>query len=251
MDKRFKKNICPPLIEVQDQEKLENSSILICGAGGIGSNLITNLLSIGVKNIGIIEKDNVDITNLNRQIIYTVADVGTSKALCAKRWANNYSPDCKVKIFDFALTENNWHEVDFDSYDIIVDCFDNKPSVSLLHKIAVQKDLPLITGGANASNFYVMTVFPKKTDCLGCFGLLEEPKVKKEIGILCPTCATMAAAYAFEIIKIITKKGAPITNGPLFFSGMNFKTLKPKTSTTQGKCPICGRQMKKIEGISR
>lgn len=246
MDSRFKKNICPTLIDICDQEKLENANILICGVGGIGSNLLPNVLSLGVKHIGIIETDTINLSNLNRQIIYTAADVGSSKAQCAKKWTNNYSPDCEVRLFDFFLTEDNWQKIDFASYDIIIDCFDNESSIKLLHKIALQLDIPLITGGANASNFYIMTIFPGKTDCLGCFGLLEEPKEKKEIGILCPTCAAMASAYTFEIIKIITGKGAPLTNGPVFFDGIKFKTLKPKATILNSKCHICKRQMKKI-----
>lgn len=246
MDSRFKKNICPPIIEIEDQEKIEKARILICGVGGIGANLLPNLLSLGIKNIGIIEQDTINLTNLNRQIIYNVEDIGKSKSICAKKWANKYSPDCKVELFDVFLTEDNWKEIDFNSYDIIIDCFDSKPSVRILHKIALKTNTPIVTGGANASNFFVMTVFPHKTDCLGCFGLLEEPKEEIAIGILCPTCASMAAAYTFEIIKIITGKGEPLTNGPVFFDGLKFKTLKPKTAILDCKCPICNRQMKKI-----
>ena len=249
MDKRFKKNICPPFIEIEDQEKIENSRVLICGVGGIGANFLPNILSLGIKNIGIIEKDTINLTNLNRQILYTVEDIGKPKGLCAKKWANNYSPDCEVKLYDFFLTEYNWEQIDFNSYDIIVDCFDSKHSVKLLHEIALRKNIPLVTGGANASNFFIMTVLPHKTDCLGCFGLLEEPKEEKEIGILCPTCASMAAAYTFEIIKIITGKGEPLTNGPVFFDGLKLKTLKPKTTILDCNCPICNRQMKKILSI--
>ncbi len=250
MQTRFKKNILTKTVGALGQQKISDAKILLCGAGGIGSHLLCNLLSLGIHHIGIVERDLVEYSNLNRQIIYTVDDIGKSKAECAGKWALKYSPNIELKVFNLELNEVTCSKVPFDEYDIIVDCFDSKTSVFLLHKIAIKYDKPLITGGVNDSKGFVLTVFPKETDCLNCFDLLREPEHKIDLGVLAPTCSILASAYSFEVLKIILGQDNKIINEPVFFDGLLAKTNKPKVVSVGGKCSICGRSQKRIIGVN-
>lgn len=145
MDK-YQRNVLINEIGISGQDKLKNAKVFVAGLGGLGSFVLYNLASTGIIHIGIVDFDNVGITNFNRQIIYDFADLNQNKAICAKRNILKYNPDLKIETYKEKLDEKNIESITED-YDIIIDCTDNYKSKFLLNDFAVKCDKKLIYGG--------------------------------------------------------------------------------------------------------
>lgn len=127
------------------QEKLENSRVCICGIGGVGSYTLEALARIGIGNITVIDKDKVDVTNINRQIIATVGNVDKSKVLCAKERINDINPDIKVNAIDTFVDEESIREYIDSSYDYVIDAIDTINSKVALIKHCYENSIKIIS----------------------------------------------------------------------------------------------------------
>jgi molybdopterin-synthase adenylyltransferase len=218
---RYKRNI--DLIGIDGQKKLASAKILVCGCGGLGSNIIANLSALGIGQIGLIDNDNVEISNLNRQFIHNNPD--ELKVNSAKNFINKFNPQINVNTYPIRLNENNYQNIVKD-YDIIIDCFDEYNSKFLLNKIALKTNLPLIHAGVAEFSGQVMTIIPHKTACLECIienkHVVEIPK-----GILSPIVSTIASIQSTEVVKLILNIGDNLQNKLLTYNALtyNFKII--------------------------
>lgn len=126
-------------------DKICNLNILIVGVGGVGGSCFEALVRLGVKNITVIDKDEFDITNLNRQILSTRNNIGHKKVLEARLRAESINPDICVKCLDMFLNEANIDEIDFMKYDYIVDCCDTMTTKLLLIQKAIEYNVKIIS----------------------------------------------------------------------------------------------------------
>ncbi len=236
---RYERNILIEKIGKKGQDKLCNSRVLVCGAGGLGSCVIFNLASLGVGNIGIVDNDKVELTNFNRQYIHKMSTLGKDKVYSAKLAINEYNPEINVISHNIWLNNQNVQEY-FSMYDLIIDCFDNYYSKFMLSDAVVRTDKTLIHGGVEEFMGQVC-VIRKNTACLACFipelyNCPHDIKIKK--GIISPVVSTIASIQSMEAFKIITGIGSILENTLLMYNGLNqeFKKLHIKKNV---KCPSC------------
>lgn len=222
---RYGRNIVLEEIGIGGQEKLLASKVLICGAGGLGSSVILNLAALGVGNIGIVDNDIVELSNLNRQYIHKTLNLGEDKVKSARDWVFNYNKDINVEIFKTRLDDKNYNDI-IKGYDFIIDCFDSFVSKFLLNDIALETGKALIHGGVSEFRGQVMTILPKKSACLRCVFPQDEAEYPLK-GVVSPTVSTIGSIQAMEALKIILNIRNPLTNRMLVYDGlkMSFKTL--------------------------
>jgi molybdopterin/thiamine biosynthesis adenylyltransferase len=234
---RYSRNILVDQVGKEGQLKLLNSKVLVAGAGGLGSTVIVNLASIGIGNIGIIDNDNLELSNLNRQYIHKLENIGKSKVDSAKNWIQKYNPDINVNTYAIRLDENNSEEI-ISSYDIVLDCFDSYKSKFLLNKACIKQNKTFIHGGVTEFFGQVMTIIPGKSACLSC--LFPDYDINAYVikGVISPAVSTIASIQSMEAVKIILGAGIPLTNQLLTFDGLK-QEFKKITVNKNEKCPLC------------
>ncbi|EKE04101.1 MAG: UBA/ThiF-type NAD/FAD binding protein [uncultured bacterium] len=234
--KRYNRNILIKAIDIDGQLKLLNSKVLICGAGGLGSTVISSLTSVGIGTIGIVDNDSIEISNLNRQFIHSFEKIGEAKVNSAKDWIGQYNPDINVKTYHVRLNLDNCDEI-LKEYDVIVDCFDSFESKFTLNKACVRNKKILVHGGVTEFSGQVMTILPGKTACLNCL-FPEFEKNSETKGVLSPAVSTIGSIQAMEVVKILLNFKKLLVNGFLSYDGMEH-SLRKITIKQNKNCPVC------------
>ncbi|KUG22290.1 dinucleotide-utilizing enzymes involved in molybdopterin and thiamine biosynthesis family 2 [hydrocarbon metagenome] len=226
-----------PLIGEEGQEKLKKTKILIAGAGGLGSPIATYLALAGVGCIVIVDSDNVEVSNLNRQTLHWSADVGRKKTVSAKEKLRTINPYVEVETISCTIGETNVNDVVADA-DLIIDALDNFATRYLLNSVAVLRNIPFFHGAVRGFHGHVMTIIPNQTACLRCVFPQSPPaEIFPIIGV---TPGVIGSIQATEVIKYITGKGELLTNKLLLWDGlsgeMNVQLVKKNPS-----CKDCSR----------
>lgn len=238
LSERYNRNILIEQIGEEGQKKFSQAKILVCGAGGLGSTVLANLASVGVGTIGqvgIIDNDVLELSNLNRQYIHKFENIGKVKVDSAKQWLKEFNPEINVKTYQTRLDENNYVDIVKD-YDFIIDCFDSFKSKFLLNKIAVKTGKTLIHGGVTEFFGQVTVIIPGKTACLNC--ILPEETGNTIKGVISPAVTTIASIEAMEAVKVILNIGGRLENKVLSYDGLKmcFKTIN---ITKNPNCCLC------------
>ncbi len=238
--KRYSRHFILPEIGIFGQEKLLKSSVLVIGAGGLGSIVIMYLAAAGVGKIGIADCDEVEPSNFNRQIIHSPLSLGVNKALSASEWVTKFNPDVSVDTIKERLTAQNIAST-IANYDFIVDCTDNFETKFLINDACVAAQKPFCHGGAAGLDGQVMTV-AKGSACLRCVlgsAPLDAPTCA-ELGVLGSVVGVIGSIQATEAIEYLVGKGEPLLNKLLVFDArtMKFQTIKLKPDPN---CSACGR----------
>ena len=193
------------------QKKIINSKVLVVGAGGLGCPVIDYLSRAGVGNIGIVDNDKVNISNIHRQSLYTSKDVGKFKVNIAKKKVKLINPQIKIKTFKVRIDNKNIKKI-FKNYDFIVDGSDNFKTKFLLNKYCLNHKKILIVGAISKMDGHIFTFDYKNKNnpCLKCFYQTEP---SDEIlnceyeGILGPVAGIVGNIQAIEVLKKILKIG--------------------------------------------
>ena len=193
------------------QKKIMNSKVLVVGAGGLGCPVIDYLSRAGVGNIGIVDNDKVNISNIHRQSLYNSKDVGEFKVNSVKEKIKLINPQVKIKTFKERISKKNIEKI-FKSYDFIVDGSDNFKTKFLLNKYCLHKKKILIVGAISKMDGHIFTFdFKNKNDpCLKCFYQTEpsDDILNCEYeGILGPVAGVVGNIQAIEVLKKILKIG--------------------------------------------
>ena len=165
---RYKKQVLLSEVGVVGQEKLYNSSILIVGCGGLGSTVIPLLAAGGIGNLILSDSDKVQISNLNRQIIYKETDVNESKVVKAAEFVNMLNSGVNVRTLNVFITPKNFEQV-FREVDLVVDCTDRMATKLFLNDACVLLGKPLIHSAAIGFIGQILTIYPYGKPCLRCF----------------------------------------------------------------------------------
>ena len=193
------------------QKKIINSKVLVVGAGGLGCPVIDYLSRAGVGNIGIVDNDKVNISNIHRQSLYNSKDVGEFKVNSVKEKIKLINPQVKIKTFKERISKKNIEKI-FKSYDFIVDGSDNFKTKFLLNKYCLYQKKILIVGAISKMDGHIFTFdFKNKNDpCLKCF-YQSEPSDDilncEYEGILGPVAGVVGNIQAIEVLKKILKIG--------------------------------------------
>lgn len=237
-NKRYSRNILLSELGVVGQQKLLSSKVLIIGAGGLGSPVSMYLGAAGVGTIGIVDDDVVDISNLQRQVVYTEACLNRSKAdEAAKRVLANNS-DITVNVLKERFDEINGPDI-LKGYDFIIDATDSIVTKFLINDLCVAARKPLCHGGVLEFVGQVMTVIPEKTACYRCF--FKKPpegdaaRKCSHAGILGAVAGTVGTIQATEALKYLTGIGELLTDSLLIYEAKD--TMFRKITVT--KSPDC------------
>lgn len=238
---RYSRHIILPEVGGKGQKKLLEAKVFLVGAGGLGSPAGYYLAAAGVGKIGIADNDNVDLSNLQRQILHSTKKLNTSKALSAKETLEGLNPDVEVVAYTDRLTSENIIDIIKD-YDVILDGSDNFPTRYLVNDACVLLGKPLSHGSIFRFEGQATTIMPGKGPCYRC--LFEYPPPPdlvpscQEAGVLGVLAGVIGVIQATEVIKLILDKGELLIGTLLLYDSlrMDFKRLKMRRNPA---CPIC------------
>ena len=239
---RYSRHILLPEIEFKGQKKLLQSHCLIVGAGGLGSPVAIYLAASGVGKLTICDFDDVDLSNLQRQIIHDEKSIGQNKAESAKAAINKINSDIKVIPIKSKLKSDEVMSIAKD-VDLIVDCSDNFETRYALNKIAFKLKLPLISGAAIKFDGQV-SIFDFRTYNSPCYNCLfpsndKEQNLKcSDHGVFSPLVGLVGSIQAGEVIKVLLDIGTTIHGKLLLINNrdIEFKILKIQKDK---HCEIC------------
>jgi len=239
---RYSRHLTLPEFGMEGQEKLKNASVLLVGAGGLGSPAATYLAAAGVGRIGLVDFDTVEASNLQRQILYGTSDVGRPKLDAAAEHLNDLNPHVEIDRHEVRLTSDNALDI-IDDYDVVADGTDNFPTRYLVNDACVMTGTPNVYASIFRFEGQVSVFATEDGPCYRC--LYEEPPPPG----LVPSCAEggvlgilpgfIGTLQATEVIKLITGIGSPLIGRLLMVDAlpMDFRTVDvPKNP----ECPVCG-----------
>jgi adenylyltransferase/sulfurtransferase len=239
--RRYSRHIILPEVGGMGQRKLLNSKVLLIGAGGLGSPAALYLAAAGVGTLGIVDFDAVDLSNLQRQILHHVHDVGRPKVQSAVEAIADLNPDVKVIPYQQALGSENVKQI-FADYDIIVNGCDNFPTRYLANDACVFLNKPMVDGSIFKFEGQV-TVFVPGRGCYRCLYQAPPPPGLvpscQEAGVFGVLCGVVASIQGIETIKLLLGLGESLVGRLLFFDalGMEFRQVKIRRDPA---CPVCG-----------
>ncbi|MFT4718541.1 MAG: molybdopterin/thiamine biosynthesis adenylyltransferase [Rickettsiales bacterium] len=239
----YLRNIIVPEIEEKGQKKILESKVLIIGAGGLGSSAIYYLAAAGVGNIGIVDDDRVELSNLQRQIIHNLSDLNKLKCQSAKEKVTLLNPNLQIDIYPTRVDENNLKDL-VQRYDFILDCTDNFPTRFIINRVCFLEKKPLIFAAVKQF-FCHISVFKAYLDnnpCYNCFnGNVYDSSFSlplREKGILGSVAGTGGAMQATEVIKEILNIGHSLVGKMMIFDFLQSKS-KIINLKKNINCKIC------------
>ena len=237
-DQLFKRQITLSEIGEAGQQKLQNAKVLVVGCGGLGSPIAVFLASSGIGNIHLVDFDTVDITNLHRQVFYSLEDIDKPKAAVLSEFIKKRAPFTEVSFTNNPITKDNVFELISD-VDIIVDGTDSLPTKYLLNDACVIKDKPLVYGSLYKFDGYVSVFNMKQKDGSYSSNLRDAfPKMATDIpncsatGTLNSIVGMIATQQVNEVLKLITGIGKSLTNELLIYNSLQNTQLKMKLKPT-------------------
>lgn len=227
---RFSRN--QRLLTTNDQKQLHLAHIAVIGLGGLGGGVTELLARIGIGNLTLIDGDSFDETNLNRQLLSTVANIGMPKATVARERVLSINPATRVKTHLQFLEPHNGYDLLAEA-DLAIDCLDTISDRFTLEHICTKRNIPLISAAIAGKSGQATVIFPEDTGLKNFYGEQKDaPKrgVETSIGTLSYTAAYMAAIECAEAINIILKKNLPLRNCLLFADLSDYSVERIQTS---------------------
>lgn len=240
--RRYSRHILLDEIDEAGQNRLLDAHALILGLGGLGSSAAMYLASSGVGTLSLCDFDQVDLSNLQRQIIHTTNSIGQSKVASAKNQLFELNPDTQIHCLDKRLDEANLKQL-IETVDVVLDASDNFPTRYLLNKLCVDTQTPLISGAAIRFEGHI-TTFTQTPDspCYNCLypehDEQNEGDTCDQLGVLAPLTGVIGSLQAAEAIKILAQCGQPLSGRLLTFNLLNMQT-RTLSFHQDPNCPIC------------
>ena len=241
---RYSRHLLLPEVGVEGQQKLLDAKVLLLGAGGLGSPTALYLAAAGIGTLGIVDNDEVDLSNLQRQVIHTSERIGMPKVDSAAETINALNPDVKVVKHALRLGPENIMDV-LPGYDIIVDGLDNFPTRYLLNDATVRLKIPVVSAAILGFEGQLSVFKPYDGPCYRCLFPVPPPAE------LAPSCGangvlgvlpgTMGLLQATEVIKLILGEGDPLIGRLLMYDALSAKVTEVKVRRDP-ECPICSRE---------
>ena len=242
---RYRRHILLDEIGIEGQERIAASNVLIVGAGGLGSPVITYLAAAGVGHIGVVDGDIVELSNLQRQVVFSTSDLGRKKAVAAGERIKEINPDVRVEVYDEFLSLENAGDL-IGQYDFVCEGSDNYATKLLVNDTCVKKGKPFTIGSLSRFEGQVMT-HTDGSACWRClYGAAPEQSEKEpvELGVLGSVPGIIGAVEATEAIKFIVGSGKLLTNRLLSFNALTMETNVFEFGRNPA-CPLCGNTEEK------
>ena len=238
---RYSRHIIMPQVGSAGQRKLMDASVLLVGAGGLGSPLAMYLAAAGIGKIGIVDFDDVDITNLHRQLLHGHDDIGRPKVDSAEDTIREINPDAEIVKIARHINSENAMEI-AEEFDILIDGTDNFPTRYLINDLGVLLGKPVVHGSIFMFDGQVTTFLPEQ-GCYRCLYPAPPPPGMvpscAEAGVLGVLPGIIGSLMATEAIKLILGQGKPLVNRLLMVDAldMDMRTVKIRKDPN---CPACG-----------
>jgi len=237
---RYSRQIMLPQIDIDGQQKLNDATALIIGLGGLGSPVSMYLAAAGVGELILIDDDQVDLSNLQRQIVHSTDNIDSPKVESAKANLLKLNPGCKVNTIAKRLNEAELDDLVKES-NVVVDCCDNFDTRFMLNRVCFAHKTPLVSGAAIRWEGQLLTyTYEEDTPCYRC--LYEDDAFTDQTcsqnGVVAPLVGIIGSVQALEAIKVICNVGETITGRLMLFDGVDltWRTIKFKKRTS---CPVC------------
>ncbi len=236
---RYQRQILFDKINRDGQEKLKQAKVLVIGCGGLGSAVLYYLACAGVGTIGAVDSDKVELSNLNRQILYFTSDIGKKKIESVETKLKSFNPFLKLKTYEMNIEQDDLQGLVKD-YDLVVDCVDNFKTRYIVNKVCYQNQIPMIEAGVMGFEGFVFTINPPHTPCFNCFykndrSISQNHEPTPVIGA---TAGTIGSLQAAEVIKFILKIGTNLLFKVLYVDllSMQFDIILFEKDP---ECPVC------------
>ncbi|MEA2145845.1 MAG: sulfur-carrier protein adenylyltransferase/sulfurtransferase [Solirubrobacteraceae bacterium] len=245
---RYSRHLLLPEVGAEGQQKLLDAKVLLLGAGGLGSPAALYLAAAGVGTLGIVDNDEVDLSNLQRQVIHNTERIGVSKVDSAEQTITALNPDVQVNKYALRLGPENIMDI-LPGYDIVVDGLDNFPTRYLLNDASVRLGIPVVSAAILGFEGQLSVFKPYDGPCYRCLFPVPPPAE------LAPSCGangvlgvlpgTMGLLQATEVIKLILGEGDPLIGRLLMYDALAARVSEVKVRRDPG-CPICSRHPEEI-----
>src|SRR6476660_9037532 len=245
---RYSRHLLLPEVGPDGQQKLLDAKVLLLGAGGLGSPAALYLAAAGVGTLGIVDNDEVDLSNLQRQVIHSSERIGVPKVDSAEETINALNPDVKVDKYPVRLGPDNIVEI-ISGYDIVVDGLDNFPTRYLLNDASVRLGIPVVSAAILGFEGQLSVFKPYDGPCYRCRFPVPPPAE------LAPSCGangvlgvlpgTMGLLQATEVIKLILGEGDTLVGRLLMYDALAATVTEVKVRRDPD-CPICSREPDEI-----
>ncbi|MCM2344426.1 MAG: HesA/MoeB/ThiF family protein [Alphaproteobacteria bacterium] len=239
---RYNRQIILPEIGGEGQRRLTTAKVLVVGAGGLGCPVLQYLAAAGIGLLGIIDHDRIDITNLQRQILFNTSDAGQPKAQIAQNRLQALNPDITIKAYPEELSDRNASEL-FAAYDVIVDCTDNFSAKFLINDVAVKLGKAVVYGAIQGFEGQVAVFDAAQGPCYRCL----HPRPPRgvilncaESGVIGALAGMIGTIQAMEVIKlIIGHESFQSLYGNLLIIDSKTMEVSHLTIPKSGNCPVC------------
>ena len=226
------------LVDGWDQERLKSARVLIVGVGGLGGISATYLAAAGVGHLRICDSDRVELSNLNRQILFTAEDIGKPKAALVAKSISAQNPEIEIEAISDKLTETNTSEL-ASGCDLIIDGLDNHSDRLKVNQASFDLNIPFVYGAINEWIGQLSSFNPPQTACLACLMPEELPNLKPTpvFGALPGVIGSLQATLA---LRYLLTGENPVSNALLIFRGdaITFETV---TFERRPGCEVCGK----------
>jgi sulfur-carrier protein adenylyltransferase/sulfurtransferase len=239
---RYSRHTLLPEVGVEGQLKLLNAKVLLIGAGGLGAPSALYLAAAGIGTLGLVDDDEVDESNLQRQVIHNTERIGQAKTESARKTIEALNPDVDVIEHRLRLDASNIIDIIKD-YDVIVDGADNFPTRYLLNDASVRLRKPVVSASILGFDGQISTFVPFEGPCYRCLYPTPPPAELAPscgaAGVLGVMAGVMGLLQANEVIKLVVGIGEPLVGRLLLYDslGTHFTELKVRRDP---ECPICG-----------
>ncbi len=240
---RYSRHLLIPEVGIEGQQRLLETSILLIGAGGLGSPAALYLAAAGVGRIGIVDDDRVDASNLQRQVLHSTGELGESKAESARQTIEDLNPDVEVVTYEERLTSENVDRILAEDWELVVDGADNFPTRYLLNDASVWHEIPVVHGSIYRFEGQATVFKPYEGPCYRC--LFPQPPPPE----LAPSCAeggvlgvlpgVIGSLQANEALKLALEIGEPLIGRLLLFDALT-TSFSEVTVRRDPSCPVCG-----------
>ncbi len=240
---RYDRNILLQEVGEAGQEILLHSKVLIIGAGGLGSAAAFYLAAAGVGTLGIADGDRVDLSNLQRQILHGVDNLGQEKVTSAGATLRSLNPELQLQLYPMRMTEENLERT-MEPYQILLDCTDRFASKFLINDVCVKAGKPYVHGGVLRYGGQVMTYVPGQGPCLRCLlgdGPAPEEDVScAQVGVLGAAAGVLGSIQAMEAVKYLLGIGQLLVGKILLYDGLNLQFRISEMPHADPNCSVCG-----------
>jgi molybdopterin/thiamine biosynthesis adenylyltransferase/rhodanese-related sulfurtransferase len=240
---RYSRHLLLAEVGPDGQQRLLDAKVLLLGAGGLGSPAALYLAAAGVGTLGIVDNDDVDLSNLQRQVIHSSERIGVAKVDSAEQTITALNPDVKVQKYRLRLDASNIMEI-LPGYDIVVDGLDNFPTRYLLNDASVRLRVPVVSAAILGFEGQLSVFKPYDGPCYRClFPVPPPPELAPSCGangVLGVLPGTMGLLQATEVIKLILDEGEPLIGRLLMYDALAARITEVKVRRDPN-CPICSR----------